>query len=108
RPLQVSIESITEDHMSNWTRRNILGSAAALSALPLLATGEPKEPKAPAAAGVLKPLIHVTDLFRPHNDPDDHWDLATGYALARHGDLDLVGVLTDNPKNIEELPELQK
>ena len=23
------------------------------------------------------PTLHVTDLFRPHNDPDDHWDLAT-------------------------------
>ena len=21
------------------------------------------------------PTVQVTDLFRPHNDPDDHWDL---------------------------------
>ena len=35
------------------------------------------------------PTLHVTDLFRPHNDPDDHWDLATQYALACQGRVDL-------------------
>lgn len=29
------------------------------------------------------PLIHQTDLFHPHGDPDDHFDLATVFALAR-------------------------
>lgn len=28
------------------------------------------------------PLIHQTDLFRLHNDPDDHFDLACVYTLA--------------------------
>ena len=27
------------------------------------------------------PVLHTTDLFRPHMDPDDHWDLACIYAL---------------------------
>jgi hypothetical protein len=31
------------------------------------------------------PTLHQTDLFRPHADPDDHWDLACVYALAAHG-----------------------
>jgi len=43
------------------------------------------------------PLLHVTDLFRPHMDPDDHWDLACVYALACRGDIDLKGVLIDHP-----------
>ncbi len=43
------------------------------------------------------PVLHVTDLFRPHIDPDDHWDLACVYALARRGDIDLKGVLIDHP-----------
>jgi hypothetical protein len=86
--------------MSSWTRRNILGSAAALSALPLLAEGKPKKLRARAVSGAPKPLIHVTDLFRPHGDPDDHWDLATGYALAWRDKLDLLGILTDNPENL--------
>jgi hypothetical protein len=48
-----------------------------------------------AAAGV--PLIHVTDLFHPHGDPDDHFDLAVTYALAQRGAVDLRGVVIDYP-----------
>jgi hypothetical protein len=44
------------------------------------------------------PMIHVTDLFRPHDDPDDHWDLACVYALARQECVDLRGILIDYPK----------
>lgn len=43
------------------------------------------------------PVIHVTDLHRPHVDPDDHWDLACIYALASRGDIDLKGILIDYP-----------
>lgn len=44
------------------------------------------------------PVLHVTDLYRPHVDPDDHWDLACMYALAYRGDIELKGVLIDHPK----------
>ena len=27
------------------------------------------------------PVIYCTDLFHPHDDPDDHFDLATLFAL---------------------------
>ena len=43
------------------------------------------------------PVLHATDLFRPHMDPDDHWDLACIYALAYRGDIDLKGILIDHP-----------
>lgn len=43
------------------------------------------------------PLIHTTDLFRPHNDPDDHFDLAVIYALALQGKVDLRGIVIDRP-----------
>jgi len=43
------------------------------------------------------PLLHQTDLFRPHNDPDDHYDLACVYALAYTGEIDLKGILIDYP-----------
>ncbi|MEJ5250481.1 MAG: nucleoside hydrolase [Chthonomonadetes bacterium] len=43
------------------------------------------------------PLIHQTDLFRPHNDPDDHFDLACVYALALQGKVDLRGIVIDHP-----------
>lgn len=42
-------------------------------------------------------LLHQTDLFRPHQDPDDHWDLACVYALAFARQLTLHGVLIDYP-----------
>lgn len=43
------------------------------------------------------PVIHQTDLFRPHNDPDDHWDVACLYALAAAGDIELIGIVIDHP-----------
>ena len=41
------------------------------------------------------PLIHMTDLYQPPCDPDDHWDLATIYALAKMGRIRLLGVVLD-------------
>jgi hypothetical protein len=43
------------------------------------------------------PLVHQTDLFRPHGDPDDHFDLACVYALAQRKLITLEGVLCDFP-----------
>ncbi len=43
------------------------------------------------------PVIHQTDLFRPPNDPDDHWDVACLYALAAAGDIELKGIVIDYP-----------
>ena len=51
----------------------------------------------PAAQDRATPLIHVTDLFHPHGDPDDHFDLACVYALALRRRLDLRGVVIDYP-----------
>ena len=42
-------------------------------------------------------VIHQTDCFHIHADPDDHWDLACQYALAYKDDIDLKGVLIDYP-----------
>jgi len=39
-----------------------------------------------ALDSVPTPVVHITDLHRPHNNPDDHWDLACVYAPARRGD----------------------
>ena len=43
------------------------------------------------------PIIHQTDLFHPHGDPDDHFDLATVFALAAQQRLDLRGIVIDDP-----------
>ena len=42
-------------------------------------------------------VLHQTDLFHEHGDPDDHFDLATLFALQVMGKIDLVGVVLDYP-----------
>ncbi len=42
------------------------------------------------AAGI--PVVYCTDLFHPHDDPDDHFDLATLFALP---ELDVKAILLD-------------
>ncbi|MBC7078563.1 MAG: nucleoside hydrolase, partial [Synergistales bacterium] len=52
--------------------------------------------KSPSRA---RPLLVVpTDLYRPHDDPDDHWDLATAYALAQQNLVELLAVVIDYPR----------
>lgn len=43
------------------------------------------------------PVLHQTDIFHHHADPDDHWDLACQFALAYLGETDLKGILIDYP-----------
>lgn len=82
--------------MENIDRRRVLGMTAAGLAgrflWPGLAYGNESE-----KAGKKTSVLHVTDLFRPHMDPDDHWDLACVYALACRGDIELKGVVIDHP-----------
>jgi hypothetical protein len=73
------------------TRRNFLKTSTVVAAAPGISSGA--APQSPARV----PMLHVTDLFRPHNDPDDHWDLACVYALAHQGRADLRAILTDYP-----------
>ncbi len=77
--------------MPQTDRRTVLKALAVTAATPWTGLG---------AAGRRRdgvPMIHCTDLFRPHMDPDDHWDLACVYALAYTGAADLRAVVTDYP-----------
>jgi hypothetical protein len=47
---------------------------------------------ATSSKGPPLPVIHCTDLFHPHADPDDHFDLATLYAIRG---IDLKAVILD-------------
>jgi len=42
-------------------------------------------------------LVHMTDIFHPHGDPDDHYDLAVAFALHARGYLELHRVIMDYP-----------
>ena len=59
--------------------------AAVLTALSL--TGAPGE----ESAGTV-PIIYTTDLYHPHDDPDDHFDLATLFALP---EFDIRAIVID-------------
>ncbi len=66
----------------------LAGSLSAVAGVPLM--GSPP------------PVITVTDCFRPHVDPDDHWDLATVFALAYQRNIDLKAIVCDWPPAIKK------
>lgn len=47
------------------------------------------------------PVIHCTDLLHPYDDPDDHFDLATLYAIRG---IDLKAVILDQGRSQVERP----
>ncbi|MBN2024452.1 MAG: nucleoside hydrolase [Pirellulales bacterium] len=54
------------------------------------------------------PVLYSTDLFHPHNDPDDHYDLATLFAL---DELDIRGIvfdLGDDPVERTGIPAVEQ
>ncbi len=91
--------------MRPLSRRALLASSATAAA-GLFATRARTGAPAAAAAGSRIAMLHVTDLFRPHVDPDDHWDLACVYALAHLGHVDLLGVLVDYPPDGRRDPDV--
>ncbi len=74
----------------------LLRTCLGLIVAALLGTNLPAESPAPTV-----PLIYCTDLFHPHDDPDDHFDLATIYALP---EVQLLGVVLDQGANQEKRP----
>ena len=59
--------------------------------------GDDEDRNATESVSKVIPLLHCTDLFRPFADPDDHFDLASVYALVQLGHYDLRGILIDFP-----------
>src|ERR1035441_6036614 len=56
---------------------------------------------AAAEAARSVPVIYCTDLFHPHDDPDDHFDLATLYAMP---ELDIKVIVLDQGQKQLERP----
>jgi hypothetical protein len=76
---------------------NKLSRRSALKSLAVLAAGAALPGRLTAAAAATRPatripLVHLTDLYHPPQDPDDHIDLATILALPEY---DLRGVVLD-------------
>lgn len=89
--------------MRRMTRRQMIGTAAAA-----VAGGAVSPLNARASTGRVPrdgrvPLVHVTDLYHPPQDPDDQVDLAT---IASLPELDLRAVVFDvTQRFIEPAPE---
>ena len=79
-----------------FSRRNFLQTGI-FSGMMLPFTGLLNACNKPKPSQGIQPVIHVADLYHPHGDPDDHFDLAIAYALARRGNIDLRGVVIDYP-----------
>lgn len=47
------------------------------------------------------PIVYSTDLYHPHEDPDDHFDLATLFALE---EFDLRGIILDGGRRQMDSP----
>ena len=80
--------------MLNLSRRSFLGVVAAAANATFRSTARAGKGR---QQGKKIPVLHATDLFRPHVDPDDHWDLACVYALAHLGEIELKAVVIDFP-----------
>ena len=50
----------------------------------------------------MRTVLLSTDLYHKHADPNDHWNLATMFALARQGWIRFAGVLCDDDRTIKE------
>jgi hypothetical protein len=75
---------------------------ASLAALLVLLSGPAAlaaTPAIPASPPV--PVIYCTDLFHPHDDPDDHFDLAALYVLP---DLDVKCIVLDQGEQQAQRP----
>ncbi|MEW6239079.1 MAG: nucleoside hydrolase [Candidatus Omnitrophota bacterium] len=53
------------------------------------------------ADGMKVPIIYSTDLYHPHDDPDDHFDLATLFAMP---EFDIRAILIDLRKEAADRP----
>jgi hypothetical protein len=83
------------------SRRNFL-STLAVGGLAAGTVSSHAAASTPAPTGHSLPVVFSTDLYRPHDDLDDHWDLACLFALAGSQKAELR-VLIDYPQLTTEI-----
>lgn len=50
----------------------------------------------------MRDVILTTDLYHQHADPNDHWNLATMFALAKSGHINFAGIMCDDDRALKE------
>jgi hypothetical protein len=84
-----------------------MACAAWILVLISLACGTQNAEVAKAASGSV-PVIYTTDLYHPHDDPDDHFDLATLFALPEFDIRAVIFDLGPRGKDRPGLPALRQ
>ena len=46
----------------------------------------------------MRDVVLTTDLYHQHADPNDHWNLATMFSLAKMGYINFVGIMCDDDR----------
>jgi hypothetical protein len=87
--------------VAEWDVMRAAWPVSLISAMLLVTIGGWPTTGAPASAGRPVPVIYCTDLFHPHDDPDDHFDLATLYAMP---ELEVKGIVLDQGRKQLERP----
>jgi hypothetical protein len=88
--------------MKNINRRHFLSTSGSALTTGILVQGCSSIKKLVTdkhCSNPVPPVIHTTDLYHVHCDPDDHWDLSSIYALAYGELIDLKGIVIDFPVN---------
>lgn len=82
--------------------KHMIAEVVALSLPPLHPWGMVwLRPKGQATGPPRVPIVYSTDLYHPHDDPDDHFDLATLFAL---DEFDIRGIILDGGRRQKERP----
>ena len=79
--------------MNVWTKRIVVVVAASVAMGSATAWGAGR----PGSV----PIIYTTDLYHPHDDPDDHFDLATLFAIP---EFDIRAVVIDTGERGKDRP----
>lgn len=90
-----------QSELAEWGIMRVASLYWLLAGMLLAAIGGGVVMGAALEAGRFVPVIYCTDLFHPHDDPDDHFDLATLYAMP---ELDIKGVVLDQGRKQLERP----
>ncbi|MBE3069636.1 MAG: hypothetical protein IMZ66_05305, partial [Planctomycetes bacterium] len=80
-----------------WSMKTAAAMAWALAALVAVAVGHAGAPAAAGGEAPRVPLIYSTDLYHPHVDLDDHFDLAQVFAMP---EFDVKAIVLDVNGNV--------
>jgi hypothetical protein len=101
--LEFLLDSAARFRISDRVETRICAAGARFGALVILALSMASAAESPGSSSPRSrvPVVYSTDLLHPHEDPDDHFDLACLYSMP---DVDLRAIILDNGASQAERP----